>query len=851
MNPMRPQHAAMSHHFPEDGALASPSAAARSTPADSVARTFFRLDLLRSLQLHRGLALGMALVGAALAAAYWFAAEPVYVAQSIVSIRPTMPRIVEQGANWPYDSTTYESYIQQQMQNVTRADVLSGALHKLDPGFWRQDGESEQAAVERMRQLIEVSREGTGYQLSIEAHASDPAVAARLANAVAASFLASASHEQKAGSAQRLAVLGEERDRVKKALAADRAEQETLNRKPGVAASGTAPFEPQRSNDLAIEIVRLQNRYTTVDEEWRNLMLEEGAPGSAVLSAAAVAPLHPLISGVARNAALIVLAGLLLAILAAVCAHKMDPRIYIAADVERVLGFALMAQLPDFVEVSDGVAEEYLLRLAAAIEYGCKQGNLKSCIFTGAGAGAGVTTVATRVRDMLAAMGRATVLLDTSRTPFPASRSSSAGNSQPGIPADRYSSEGWKPGVQALGATQRGSGPMALLQQMGEESQAQDESLVFTDAAPLVVSAETECMLRYVDCAIVVIESGVTTRAQLRAVAAILQRLDAAAVGFVLNRIGWEKADRAFRLSVLAIEEHLQSQGGSMARRMAASRPPAVEDAPAKGPYSMDAAALVQSEPVVPERPALPAVPERVSPPVRRTSQTRGLTQRMTNPDSDLPWWLANLNLQPGELRPAATDPQPLTAAPKLHPEPPPRFWTPPAQSWEGLPDMYDTAMPGISAGSSSSEEPKPGAGPKEVQEPELEETASSLASRLSGLRSLFSVLGMKGRQQTEEPAEKDADAVRQSDFSSIDRPTVAGALTAVPASVPAAGNNASSALPGPPAEAPEFLSPKPRVEQAKKKNSRAGSFRNCRDRLDEYDDVQTLPSWRGQYKKK
>ena len=68
--------------------------------------------------------------------------------------------------------------------------------------------------------------------------------------------------------------------------------------------------------------------------------------------------------------------GLLLGMMAAVTAHKMDPRVYIASDVEHVLGYAPMALLPDFIEVPEGVAEEHLLRLAAAIEYARKQGNL-------------------------------------------------------------------------------------------------------------------------------------------------------------------------------------------------------------------------------------------------------------------------------------------------------------------------------------------------------------------------------------------------------------------------------------------------------------------------------------------
>jgi uncharacterized protein involved in exopolysaccharide biosynthesis len=1076
-----------------DGAAAPPPRAARPSPAGDGGQALFRLDLLRSLKLHRRLALGIALAGVVLAVAYWFYAGPVYDAQSIVYIQPAPPRVMAQGPSWPYaqrwpyDSNTYESYIQQQMQNVTRTDVLNGALHKLGAGVWQQSGESDQAAVERMRQSIKVTREGTSYQFTIGAHASDPAAAAALANAVAASFIESASHEQKAGDTQRLAVLGEERDRVQKALAADRTEQEALNKQLGVAAIGTAtpdvydedigrirgqlitartahdeaaarltsmnasegassaaldaeadtlvatdaglmsmktslnqrrailisqmanltPSHPQykqdaaelaqingnldsmmtdlrtkaaariqqrlrtdlertagvearlngqlgqlagaaggataklqRSNDLAIDINRLQNRFTTVDEEWRNLMLEEGAPGSAFVSAAATPAMHQAMFGVLRKAALLVLAGLFFGILAAVTAHKLDPRVYIAADVERVLGFAPMAQLPDFVEVSDAVAEEHMLRLAAAIEYARKQGNLKSCIFTGTGPGTGVTTVATRVRDLLEAMGRKTVLVDASGTPSSAARASSAGSGQPG--------------AQALVAAHRGNRPTALLHQMvEEESQAQGESLVLTDTAPLAVSAETEYLARFVDCAIVVVESGVTTRTQLRESAAALQRLDVAAVGFVLNRIGLEKADPSFRLSVQAIETHLHSQSSSVARRTVRSRPVEADAAPAKlaqhepavpapvpvtvarltspavpAPVAVAVAAAPRPSPAIPESavkavvhlssPAVPAsvavaaaprppaaVPEsavkavarlsspavtktaavaaaprpstavadRLAKPAKpaharprepRTTQAQESIQPMTNQNSDLPWWLADLFSQAEEPRPAsppepakaswpqpvAADFKPMAAAAKPHPAPPPvQSWKPVVQSWEGVPSEYDKAKPVIPK-SATADSPmgwKHAAGPEDVREPEPEDSTSSLATRLSGLRSLLSVLGVKGQHEIEEPATKAPEAVRQLE-PVIDRPTVARTIMMAPAAATLGANSAVSASPKLVIAAPEFLPPKPVEEE--KENSRASRFKNRRDRLDDDDDLQILPSWRGQYKK-
>jgi len=49
--------------------------------------------------------------------------------------------------------------------------------------------------------------------------------------------------------------------------------------------------------------------------------------------------------------------------------NYLDPRVYIGADIEQTLGFAAMAVVPDFDEVSEEVSAEHLLRLASAIEH--------------------------------------------------------------------------------------------------------------------------------------------------------------------------------------------------------------------------------------------------------------------------------------------------------------------------------------------------------------------------------------------------------------------------------------------------------------------------------------------------
>lgn len=311
------------------------------------------------------------------------------------------------------------------------------------------------------------------------------------------------------------------------------------------AAAGSATPKLQRANDLSNDIVRLQNRRSTVLEQLHNIMLQDSVPGAAHLSGPALPPLHPTLTGIAKAALPMGLGSLILALLAALAAHNLDNKIYIAADIERVLGFAPMAQLPDFDEVSGDVADEHLLRFAAAVEYERQRDNLKSCIFTGAAARTGVSTLVTRISSLLESMGRETVLVDSSWFP----------TASDGPTPDESS-------TQLI--SQRGARPTIILRRLAEEAETAQETVILTDAAPLTVSAETEYLARYVDAVIVVVESGVTTGTELKEVAARLQRLDVPAVGFVLNRVSLKNADPVFRQSIKATQQYLSAENRSV-----------------------------------------------------------------------------------------------------------------------------------------------------------------------------------------------------------------------------------------------------------------------------------------------
>lgn len=223
-----------------------------------------------------------------------------------------------------------------------------------------------------------------------------------------------------------------------------------------------------------------------------------------------------------------------LGLLAAVAAHKLDQRIYTAAEVEQLLGLAPMATLPDFSEVQVAVAGEYLQRLASAIECAFKEGSQKTCIFMGTGPRVGVTTIAGRLRAALdARAGGKHVGGGTSRA--------AAGHSM-GSGDD---------------AAEENARAMALLRSVVGEAEGEQRELVVSEAAPITASTENDYLVRFADCTIVVIESGVTTRAQLRTTVHNLRRLNPAQLRFVLNRVSLRNADPAFRSAIKEMERRL------------------------------------------------------------------------------------------------------------------------------------------------------------------------------------------------------------------------------------------------------------------------------------------------------
>jgi uncharacterized protein involved in exopolysaccharide biosynthesis len=220
--------------------LPQPLSRGPAGPGGNPEKPILRLNLMRALQLHRRLALGIALAGLVLAAAYIVRAWPPYTAQSQIYIQPVQLKVMS-GADQSFtnNSAAYDSFVQQQVQSASNPEVLMSALHKLNAG---------QLAAERRERASRGSpawrghRGGSrGNQLRGDDYrkGQGSAVGGADRQRRRCQHRGASVRRGKCGQRGAIAVLREERDRIQTQLNSDYAEQNDLNKQLGMAAVGT------------------------------------------------------------------------------------------------------------------------------------------------------------------------------------------------------------------------------------------------------------------------------------------------------------------------------------------------------------------------------------------------------------------------------------------------------------------------------------------------------------------------------------------------------------------------------------------------------------------------------------
>lgn len=295
----------------------------------------------------------------------------------------------------------------------------------------------------------------------------------------------------------------------------------------------------QRAQDLAESIKLLQARYANVDNALHSIFPTQSPTFAAHMSLMAKQPTKPkrskklLILGLALPFAII------FGVFVAVVAQKIDSRVYIGNDVNRVLSFPPMAVFPDPGEVSPSVKSEFLFRLVAGLDQAHRINGLSTFVFTASSQNTLIDDLVSSVAAEMEQLGYRTMTLSASETLSPIELADFTVESRSSA---RQGKPEWARSNNNTALRVRGE---SLIDEHLERLKQQVDFLLIK-AQPLRSSAETEFVVRLADATLLVAESGVTTRKELRSCLALIRRLRARGLVAMVTELKLRNADKEF-----------------------------------------------------------------------------------------------------------------------------------------------------------------------------------------------------------------------------------------------------------------------------------------------------------------
>jgi len=220
--------------------------------------------------------------------ALWREAKPVYESHSMVYVAPKFPKMLSGDSEV---DLPYESYIQDQIQTVTRYDIIADAISKLPYSVRHRTGPALPDEVQALQKSLAVSRIGLTYEVSIGLSGPSPNGLADTVNMVTETYVERAKNEEFFGLDDRVKTLHLEQDRVQNEMNERLEEQAHLMEQLGVA---TLPTGQGSTNpyDLTSQTVREQWATARMQREAAEAQLNavlqgSGNGGSTVADAAA------------------------------------------------------------------------------------------------------------------------------------------------------------------------------------------------------------------------------------------------------------------------------------------------------------------------------------------------------------------------------------------------------------------------------------------------------------------------------------------------------------------------------------------------------------------------------------
>ena len=311
---------------------------------------------------------------------------------------------------------------------------------------------------------------------------------------------------------------------------------------PTIVRRGVLP-KLQRAADLVLDIGRLQTRFTEVDNAIHAIEVEKSTTGLVHILLLAEAP-----TSAKKSRKLLILGGafpvaLFCGLFASAARYKLDPKIYIGSDVGHVLHFPPMAVLPDEADVRSRVLDEFMLRLVAGVDQAHRTGGARTFVFTS-------TSPTSNISGLIAALAQRVELFGYKAMVMP------AGHALRNVTLPKEELD------YVLGMIQL-SRPAKRVAEAERESFIvgnfsnihQYCDLLFIEGLPLLSSAETEFASRLADVTVLVAESALSTRGELKHCLDVIKRIRVTSVAAVLSHVQLKYADKEFISAIRSVEE--------------------------------------------------------------------------------------------------------------------------------------------------------------------------------------------------------------------------------------------------------------------------------------------------------
>ena len=275
---------------------------------------------------------------------------------------------------------------------------------------------------------------------------------------------------------------------------------------------------------LTADLDRERKRLDAIDNRIDFLALESRAPGWVRVQTKAFPPEIPSKGGRKKLLLLALVAAAGAALVVPVAVDLLDPRIRSANDAERVLGFAPLGWVVERSGAeSEAFASDQLRRIAQKLDFDARTNGTRVVVLTSSKPGEGTTTLAFDLARSFGRLGLRPVVVEANALrPSPRYGAPAPGGgfaqllASGGDPrAAVLPATGELPDRIPVGATGRSLAPITRLDEvLSALASAWDTVLV--DAPPILLSADTEALVRVRGSVLLVIEAEALPKAVVR-----------------------------------------------------------------------------------------------------------------------------------------------------------------------------------------------------------------------------------------------------------------------------------------------------------------------------------------------